>query len=124
MAEGAQIVELMGVSPSEHDLDWLKESLQAAIHLEFATIPPYLCAMWSIKTASGRAYDHLREVVMEEMLHLGLACNMLTAIGGTPRLFPNAAPKYPCPLPGGVRPGLIVPLRGLTPEGVKNVFME
>lgn len=124
MPDETQIVDLLGIPETDRGLDWLKSALQAAVELEFSTIPPYLCAWWSIKPASGRANDHLREVIMEEMLHLGLACNMLTTIGGTPRLFPDAAPRYPCPLPGGVRAGLIVPLRGLTQEGVKNIFME
>src|SRR3954447_18309533 len=43
------IIDLMRVSPADHDLEWLKSSLQAAVELEMATIPPYLCAMWSIK---------------------------------------------------------------------------
>lgn len=124
MPDETQIVDLLGIPESERGADWLKRALQIAIQLEFSTLPPYLCAWWSIKPASGRASDHLREVVIEEMLHLGLACNMLTAIGGTPRLFPDASPAYPGPLPGGVRPGLTVPLQGLTPELVKNVFME
>ena len=34
-----KIIELMEVPKSEHDLDWLKESLQAAVKLEFFTLP-------------------------------------------------------------------------------------
>lgn len=124
MPDATQVVDLLTVSPADRGLDWLKQALQTAARLEFATIPPYLCAMWSIKSGEGQAYDHLREVVMEEMLHLGLVCNMLTAIGETPELYPDAVPTYPGPLPGGVRPGLIVPLKGLTREGIKTVFME
>ncbi len=52
MTENNKIFELMRVPESEHDLDWLKESLQAAIKLEFATLPPYLAALWSIKQDS------------------------------------------------------------------------
>jgi len=124
MPDATQIADLLAVPQTDRGLDWLKQALQTAARLEFATIPPYLCAMWSIKSGAGQAYDHLREVVMEEMLHLGLVCNMLTAIGGTPKLDPDAAPTYPAPLPGGVRPGLIVPLKGLTQDGIKDVFME
>ena len=29
----------------------LRESLQMAVTLEFATVPPYLCALWSINPA-------------------------------------------------------------------------
>lgn len=124
MPEGPWIIDLLAVPEDSRDLDWLKAALQTVVHLEFATIPPYLCAMWSIKSGEGRAYDHLREVVMEEMLHLGFTCNMLTTIDETPRLFPDAAPSYPTKLPGGVRPNLTVPLRGLTRDGIKDVFME
>lgn len=124
MPDSPHVADLLTTPSAGRDLTWLKQALQTALKLEFATLPPYLCAWWSIKSASGRASDHLREVIMEEMLHLGLACNMLTAIGGTPRLYPDASPAFPGPLPGGVRPGLVVPLQGLTREAVKTVFME
>ena len=46
---------------------------------------------------------------------MGLACNLLAAISGSP-LIADAAlvPKYPGPLPWGIRPGLEVPLRERT----------
>jgi hypothetical protein len=120
------IIQLMEVPPPQHDLAWLKEGLQAAIQLELATLPPYLCAMWSIKSGEGEVYDLIHQVVMEEMLHMGLACNLLTTIGGTPVLAsPDVVPKYPGPLPGGVRPELKhVALTRLTKEVVRDVFME
>jgi hypothetical protein len=120
------IVQLMEVPPPQHDLAWLKEALQAAIQLELATLPPYLCAMWSIESGAGEVYDLIHQVVMEEMLHMGLACNLLTTIGGTPVLAsPDVVPKYPGPLPGGVRPELKhVALTRLTKEVVRDVFME
>src|SRR5262249_19557468 len=83
-----------------------------------------LCAWWSIKSHSHVVWRLLREVVMEEMAHLGLACNMLNAIGGTPRLVPDAVLAYPDHLPGKVRPNLTVPLQGLTKDALKAVFME
>ncbi len=119
------IVDLMRIPPASHDVSWLKDSLQAAIELELSTIPPYLCALWSIKQPSGPVHDLINSVVFEEMLHLGLACNLLTTIGGTPQIdSPATVPKYPGPLPGGVRPNLIVPLSGLTRQTVLEVFME
>src|SRR5262245_41189128 len=57
-----KIVELMEVAPADHDLPWLKEALQAAVQLEFATIPPYLCAMWSVKDTGSAAYRLIREI--------------------------------------------------------------
>jgi hypothetical protein len=124
MPETTQVIDLLGVAPAQRDLSWLKAALQTAARLEFSTIPPYLCAMWSIKDTDSAVYQSFREVVMEEMRHLGLVNNMMTTIGETPKLFPDAAPAYPCKLPGGVRPHLDVPLRRLTRQGVKDIFME
>jgi hypothetical protein len=96
------------------------ESLQWAIELEFATIPVYLSGIWSITQQAGDAYELINSVVLEEMLHLGLACNMLAAIDGEPQI---TAPSFPGPLPGGVRPGLTVYLAGLSRELLEDVFM-
>lgn len=102
---------------------WLHSALRTAIQLEFSTIPPYLTALWSIKDASSPVALAIRGVVQEEMLHMALACNMLVAVGGTPPLADkDFAPRYPGPLPGGVHPGLIVGLSGLTKD-VVEAFM-
>jgi Ferritin-like len=118
-----KIIELMQVPAEQQDLNWLRQSLQAAIELELSTIPPYLCGMWSIKDQSGPTYDLINSVVLEEMLHMGLACNMLTAIGGTPQIN-TRIPSYPGPLPGGVRPELTVYLAGLSKEYLLHVYMQ
>lgn len=119
-----RIVRLLAVSPADHDICWVRESLQAAIELELATIPVYLCGLWSIKAPTpddpNSAYALIRSVVLEEMLHMGLACNMLNAVGGVPQL---TRPSYPGPLPGGVRPDLRVSLAGLSREVLKDVYM-
>lgn len=122
-APGDQIVRLMQVSPDQRDLGWIKTSLQAAIALELSTIPPYLCGLWSIKNSGERAARLIRGIVLDEMFHMGLVSNMLSAIGGTPQVIAAAAP-YPGPLPGGVRPQLCVYLSGLTREYVREVCME
>jgi hypothetical protein len=114
------IKELLDVDSSERDTAWLQQALQCAVNLEFATLPVYLSGMWSIEEQSGEVYDLINSVVLEEMLHLGLACNMLCAIGGTPQI---TAPSYPGPLPCGVRPGLEVYLAGLSKDTVA-MFME
>lgn len=112
------------VQDPQHDLDWLHDALQSAIQLELATLPPYLTARWSIKNQDDPVAELIFEVRGEEMLHMGLACNLLTAIGGTPLIADAAvAPNYPGPLPLGIRPGLIVPLRKLDLQQAK-VFME
>ncbi len=104
---------LMEIPPNQRDPEWLQQSLQFATELELATIPPYLCALWSIKTdEENYVTSSIKEIVIEEMRHMGLACNMLTTLGGTPQINnPTKVPKYPGPLPGGVRPGLSVALK-------------
>ena len=124
MSQPQQIVELMRVPAANHDLGWLRQSLQAAIALEFATIPPYLTAYWSIKNPLDPSAASIREICIEEMLHLGVCCNLLTAVGGAPVLnTPDVVPRYPGPLPGGVHPGLEVWLEGLSAD-VAKLFMD
>ncbi|WHA44031.1 ferritin-like domain-containing protein [Agrobacterium larrymoorei] len=90
-------------SPAIKTLDELKEFLYRAMQLEHATIPPYLTALYSIKPGVNQAASQvLRVVVVEEMLHLTLAANLLNAIGGTPDLTkPGFVPTYPAYLPDG-----------------------
>ncbi|MGH3601894.1 MAG: ferritin-like domain-containing protein, partial [Pseudonocardiaceae bacterium] len=119
-----KILELMQLPPDDHDLAWLQQALQAAVELEMATIPPYLCAMWSVKDLDSPVFSLIRNIVLEEMSHLGLACNMLTSIGGTPAInTPAAVPQYPGGLPGGVHPGLTIQLAGLSCEALET-FMQ
>ncbi|MGV9457111.1 ferritin-like domain-containing protein [Streptomyces sp. NPDC003635] len=114
-----RIVELMDEPVERRDADWLKESLQQAMMLELATLPPYLSAMWSIEPQSGDVVKAFKRIVFDEMSHLGLAGNMLTTIGAVPRLGDvHTVPKYPGPLPGGVRPSLTVFLSGLSKESL------
>ena len=55
-------------------LDDLRTHLQWAIELEHSTIPPYLCALYSIKTGHNReATEAITSVFIEEMLHMTLA---------------------------------------------------
>jgi Ferritin-like len=76
--------------------------LQTAIGVEFGTLPPYLYAMFSIPPgANPAAAGLIKSVVMQEMVHMCLACNILNALGGDPVLTP---PVYPGPLPGDIGP--------------------
>src|SRR5262245_53786560 len=110
------IVELMHPGATR-DLSWLHEALQAAVELEFFTLPPYLTAMWSIKDQQHAAAATIRAVVEEEMTHMALVANLLAAIGGVPRVNRSPAiPAYPRPMPGGVKPQLVVGLQGLTKD--------
>ncbi len=95
------------MSEPQRDIHWLRNSLQIATQLELATLPPYLTARWTVKDSSDDVAKSIREIQSEEMLHFGLACNLLVAIGGTPLIASETTvPKYPGELPGGVRPGL------------------
>ena len=92
----AAVAQLMRVPAFGHDKEWVHEAVQIAIKLEFATIPPYLTALWSIKDSAAPAARSILEIVLEEMLHMATMCNVLTAIGGTPRLSaPGGVPLYP-----------------------------
>src|ERR1700750_3516779 len=84
-----------------HTLDDLREHLQWAIELEHSTLPPYLCALYSIKPGTNaEAVAVITSVFIEEMLHMTLAANLLNAVGGTPVLdHPGFIPRYPAFLP-------------------------
>lgn len=104
----------------------LRESVQKAIRLEHATIPPYLYALYSLGTdpKNGAVAGIIQSVVSEEMLHMTLACNLLNAIGGAPEIDePRFIPAYPGPLPGGVESGLKVKLQPFTTRVIKDTFM-
>ncbi len=105
-------------------LDDLRRHLQWAIELEHSTIPPYLCALYSIKPGSNReAVDAIASVVIEEMLHMTLAANVLNAIGGTPVIDrPDFIPRYPAFLPHSAN-AFQVPLARFSPETI-DIFMK
>ncbi len=102
--------------------------LQNAIELEHATIPPYLTAMFSFKPNTGSEIRTIiHSIVIEEMMHMTIAANIMNAIGGSPDISsPGFIPNYPGPLPMGIgsQDGLIVGLEKFSLELVKNVFME
>lgn len=72
----------------------LHEALQAAVALEFATIPPYLSAWWTIRDRTCEVALMLQEVAISEMRHLAVVANILIATGGTPDFW-SAVPRYP-----------------------------
>jgi hypothetical protein len=108
-----------------HSLPQLLMALQTAIELEHSTIPPYLTALYSLQPgANDEVAGLIRGVVIEEMLHMHLACNILIAIGGSPQIGkPGFIPSYPGSLPGGLRPGLTVSLKKCSIEHIRDVFM-
>jgi Ferritin-like len=79
----------------------LHKWLQDAIEIEHSTIPPYFTAWLSIMDGHNReASEIIRSVLLEEMLHLTLAANILNAVGGHPDLIHRKfVPRYPHKLP-------------------------
>src|SRR5207302_7433806 len=102
----------------------LRRWLQEAIELEHATIPPYLTALYSIKPGYNQVVaDILRSVVVQEMLHLTIAANVLNALGGAPVLDrPGFIPTYPGPLPM-VHGDFTVGLEKLSRRLVRSTFL-
>jgi hypothetical protein len=110
-------------------------ALQKAVMLEHATIPPYLTALYTLKgeTESVRyARATIRDVIIEEMLHMSLVANILSAMGEAPKITDvNFIPTYPGPLPMGIgdddgaAPGMAleVGLKRYSRDTVGTVFM-
>ncbi len=113
----------------------LRGSLQAALYLEFATIPPYLTAVYSMEDKSAEAYQIIRSVALEEMLHINLVCNLLLAIGYTPLFVKPASDPfnglvpyiseitYPTYILPNFYEGPYVQLLAASPELIKQTFM-
>ena len=102
------------------DLDWIRSQLQLAVELECSTLPLYLAALFSLEVQNYTAYNQIRSVAMEEMVHMAIAANMLSALGGSPRIkgiklaFPAQG------LAGGVEPDLRVGLAKLSMPQLVN----
>ncbi len=96
-------------SSQENDLiqsvDDLRFYLKQAMMIEHSTIPPYMTALYSIKPGSNiEAFQIIRSVAVEEMLHLVLAANVYNAVGGdiSNTLSSNDfIPQYPTYIPTG-----------------------
>jgi hypothetical protein len=106
--------------------------LQSAIELEHSTIPPYLTAMFSLKPGKNREiWGIIHSVVLEEMLHMTIASNILIALDGNPDfIHKKFVPDYPGPLPMNVAcedPNdehcLKVGLEGFSKHQLQKVFM-
>ncbi len=110
----------------------LRDHLYHAIQVELSTIPLYLYPAYSIKTegysqwSSGiSAFRTIRSVVLEEMLHLCLARNLLVAVGGGAmvRFYDKAMiPTYPSDMLHRT-PRLPLHLEVCTESLMTNTFM-
>ena len=103
-------------------VDSIISSLQQAVELEHATIPTYLYGLYSLDEKKNKSIASIiQSVVVEEMLHMTLASNVLNALGGDPMSDkPDFIPNFPGPLPGGVDEGLIVHLAPFSMEQLET----
>jgi rubrerythrin len=98
--------------------------LQSALQLEFATIPTYLSAAFSLVfhlNTNRKIYDLILRVAKEEMLHLTAVANLMNAIGIAPNIA-CAVPQFPCDLTV-LDPPLRLDLRSFSLDLVKGLFM-
>lgn len=138
-------------------LEELLPYVQNAIELEHATIPPYLTAMYSLKrvkfsldghkidenkpeednnefywqASCPEVFEIIHSVVVEEMLHMSIACNIMNALGGSPDINnPHFVPEYPSALPMGIGEDeghpdeKFVTLAKYSKQQVHDVFMK
>ncbi len=89
--------------------------LQTAVEIELSTIPIYLYTYYSVNripspcdalkngqalaTYANRAGGLIMSVAVEEMLHMSLACNLMRALGGYPKIYGKSPGAYPTNLP-------------------------
>ena len=107
-------------------IESLKRHVQQAIELEFATIPLYMTSLYSIVDGcNSEVYSLIRNILMQEMLHMAQVANLLISLGGTPKIDSvDTAPCYPSVgLPGCVFPNLNLTLERASLEHIRNVFM-
>ena len=92
---------------------------QKALELEHATIPIYLTALYSIKQGTNKEITTvIQSVVIEEMLHITIVCNIMNALNVPPSfLYKEFIPHFPTELPMGIAEHLQV---GLYPYSRAN----
>lgn len=94
------MIRLMAQAPT--DITHAHQMLQTALEVEFSTLPIYLYALYTIRPDTNpEAAARIKAIALEEMTHMCLACNILNALGGDPKIVP---PTYPGPLPGDIGP--------------------
>ncbi len=96
--------------------------LQAALHLEFATVPVYLSAAFSLQQGNDALQWLITRIAIEEMLHFTVVANLMNAIGVAPDVV-AAVPNYPFDL-DLLEPPLHLELKSYSPELVENLFLQ
>src|SRR3954468_5147539 len=130
LAAAPEMLKTLTKDSFEGKLEELKQQLQTALELEHSTIPPYLCALYSIKAGTNlMAVEIIKSVVLEEMLHMIMVANLLNAIGGAPKIGEDETsqkgkfiPEYPTSLPGNVIPELNVGLCYFSKSSIKTFW--
>ncbi|KAM6493634.1 Ferritin-like domain containing protein [Amanita muscaria] len=87
--------------PRHFDYGATIKRVRIGVLIELSTIPLYLYAMHSVKPQDEglRVRALLRGIVQQEMLHLALCGNLLSALGGSVALYdPRVVPIYPATL--------------------------
>ena len=117
-----QLIAQINAAQEPEDLHGL---VQSAIKLEHATIPAYLAAYFTLKLGTNQPVGEIiRSVVVQEMLHMTIAANLLIAIGGHPQIDrPDFIPTYPGPLPLDIGGDLIVGIEKCSIAQVQTMFM-
>ncbi len=105
-------------------IESLRTELQFAMKVEHSTVPPYLCALYSIPDgANDEAASVIQTVAMEEMLHMVLVANLTNAVGGRTMVNdPEFVPRYPSPLPRCL-PRFMVHLRKFSKDAL-DLFLK
>ena len=120
----AQYVNTINTASAHADLH---DVVQDAIELEHATLPPYLTAMFSLHPEKNdKIRSIIRSVVMQEMLHMTIACNILNSLHGQPKINKKGfIPEFPPgKLPMCVASDLTIELRPYSKNQVKDTFMK
>ena len=107
LARGSRFKSLRElVTAPRHDIDWLRDALQTAV--QFGALRPslsYLTARWSIRSPADPVAQTIKQIAREEMFHMGLACNLLAAISGSPLIADAAVrPEVSWPVAVGYTP--------------------
>jgi hypothetical protein len=121
LAENLHAIQTTSVQ-GEDARQTLGALLQSALQLEFATIPTYLSAAFSLASTNLKISDLILRAAIEEMLHMTAVANLMNAIGTAPDII-AAVPDYPYHLTV-LEPPLQLDLRSFSFELVEKLFMH
>ena len=109
----------------------LYDYLCAAMSLELSTLPLYLTAMYSfvdeLSDTAKATQKLIREVMMDEMLHMNLVNNVVASIYGVSKATTKFNIPYGkgCKLPAGIRDDITeVQLRPFSKEVLYDAFIQ